>query len=110
MRLDDIVLAPGVVESQEADAGHVATRDGFMASIACGHAIPPLIVVGTEPVAQPDGGVRYLIRPFPEVGSFPMLADGYHRFRALQLLGIEEALVIRQRPAARCPDPTDTPT
>ena len=107
MRLDQIVLAPGVIERQESDPAHVATRDGFMASIANGHPIPPLIVVGTEPVPQPDGGVRYLIRPHPEVGSFPMLADGYHRYRALELLGIPEARVIRQQPspAAHAPSP-----
>ena len=99
MRLDAIVLAPGVVEHQEADPAHVATRDGFMAAIAAGRPIPPLIVVGTEPVPQPGGGVRYLTRPHPEVGTVPMLADGYHRYRALQLLGIEEAAVVRQRPS-----------
>jgi hypothetical protein len=97
MRLDAIVLAPGVVERQEADPEHVATRDGFMAAIEAGRPIPPLIVVGTEPVPQPDGGVRYLTRPYPEVGTVPMLADGYHRYRALQLLGTGEALVVRQQ-------------
>jgi hypothetical protein len=97
MRLDAIVPAPGVLEAQAADPAHVAQSDEFIAAITDGQEIPPLIVVGTEPVTQPDGSVRLLIRPFPEVGTVPMLADGYHRYRALRILRVEEAFVVRQQ-------------
>jgi hypothetical protein len=97
MRLSCITLAPGVVERQQADPGHAAHTDELAAAIAAGTPIPPLIVIGTEPVAQPDGTVRYLLRPYPEVGRVPMLADGYHRYVALTRLGIQHATVIRQQ-------------
>ena len=99
MPLRTLVLAPGVMENQGADPAHVARSDLFAATIAEGRPIPPLIVVGTEPVQGSSGQLRYLTRPYPEVGSVPMLADGYHRCRALAHLGVEEAVVVRQRHA-----------
>lgn len=97
MRLRDITLAPDVAERQQADPAHAAHTDALATAMAEGTPIPPLIVVGTEPVAQADGTVRYLIRPYPEMGSVPMLADGYHRYVALTRLGVEEAVVVRQQ-------------
>lgn len=51
---------PRVYGRRRTDALAAATADGTPG--------PPLIVVGTEPVAQADGTVWYLIRPYPAEG------------------------------------------
>jgi len=95
--LRGIMLAPGMVEEHDADPVHVDRRDRFITAITEGRPIPPLIVVGTEPVRAPSGAIRYLILPYPEVGGVPLLADGYARYRALTRLGLKEAVVVRQQ-------------
>lgn len=77
MRRDQLRVDTEMIAEHDANPIHCARRDGFVATIRAGDPIPPLIVLGDD---------RFLV-------------DGYARYRALALLGVDRVMVLCQRDA-----------
>lgn len=73
--LDQVKVDQQVIDCHDTQEIHIKRRDGFAVSCRSRTPLLPLIVLGRD----------------------NFLVDGYARYRALRMLGVDRASVIRQR-------------